>query len=232
MMLDLSPQEWEALVLSLRVASWSTLLTLPVALLLALAIANRQYPGRNLLNALVHLPLVLPPVVTGYALLLVFGRNGAIGSWLADNLGIVLAFKWTGAVLAAAVMSLPLMVRPIVLSLEATDTKLHRAAATLGANSAYIFASITLPMAAPGLIAATVLGFAKSLGEFGATVTFVANIPGETRTLPNAIYTQLQIPGAENTVLQLAIISMSLSLIALLSAEWLGTRLNRRVHGL
>jgi len=210
---------------------WSTLCTLPIALFLSLALANRRYMGRNLLNAVVHLPLVLPPVVTGYALLIFFGRQGAIGAWLADSFGIVLAFKWTGAVLAASVMSLPLMVRPIVLSLEATDTRLNAAAATLGASRLLIFLTITLPLAAPGLLAATVLGFAKSLGEFGATVTFVANIPGETRTLPNAIYTQLQIPGAENAVLQLAVLSVVLSLVALLLAEWLGWRLNRRVHG-
>ena len=230
-MFDLSPQDWQALHLSLRVAMWSTLCTLPIALFLSLALANRRYMGRNLLNAVVHLPLVLPPVVTGYALLIFFGRQGAIGAWLADSFGIVLAFKWTGAVLAASVMSLPLMVRPIVLSLEATDTRLNAAAATLGASRLLIFLTITLPLAAPGLLAATVLGFAKSLGEFGATVTFVANIPGETRTLPNAIYTQLQIPGAENAVLQLAVLSVVLSLVALLLAEWLGWRLNRRVHG-
>lgn len=230
-MFDLSPQDWQALHLSLRVAMWSTLCTLPIALALSLALANRQYLGRNLLNALVHLPLVLPPVVTGYALLIFFGRQGAIGAWLSDTFGIVLAFKWTGAVLAASVMSLPLMVRPIVLSLEATDTRLNAAAATLGASPVVIFLTVTIPMAAPGLLAAMVLGFAKSLGEFGATVTFVANIPGETRTLPNAIYTQLQIPGAENSVLQLALLSVVLSLVALLLAEWLGWRLNRRVHG-
>ncbi len=230
-MFELSPESWQALHLSLRVAAWSTLLTLPLALLLSLALANKHYPGRNLLNALVHLPLVLPPVVTGYALLLAFGRHGVAGAWLADTFGLVLAFKWTGAVLAASVMSLPLMVRPIVLSLEATDARLHRAAATLGASPLIIFLSVTLPLAAPGLMAAVVLGFAKSLGEFGATVTFVANIPGETRTLPNAIYTQLQIPGAENSVLQLALLSVVLSLAALLCAEWLGARLNRRVHG-
>lgn len=230
-MIDLSAQDWQALQLSLKVAAWSTALTLPVALLLSLALANRHYRGRNLLNALVHLPLVLPPVVTGYALLIVFGSKGVAGAWLADNLGLVLAFKWTGAVLAASVMSLPLMVRPIVLSLEATDSRLNRAAATLGASPVVIFLTVTLPLAAPGLVAALVLGFAKSLGEFGATVTFVANIPGETRTLPNAIYTQLQIPGAENAVLQLAMLSVLISLLALLLAEWLGARLNRRVHG-
>jgi len=210
---------------------WSTLCTLPVALALSMSLANRQYFGRNLLNAMVHLPLVLPPVVTGYALLVFFGRQGVVGAWLFDTFGIVLAFKWTGAVLAASIMSLPLMVRPIVLSLEATDARLNAAAATLGASRALIFLTVTLPMAAPGLLAAAVLGFAKSLGEFGATVTFVANIPGETRTLPNAIYTQLQIPGAENSVLQLALLSVVLSLAALLLAEWLGLRLNRRVHG-
>lgn len=230
-MLDLSPHDWQAVQLSLKVALWSTTLTLPLALLLSLALANRRYPGRNLLNALVHLPLVLPPVVTGYALLIVFGSQGAVGAWLADTFGWTLAFRWTGAVLAASLMSLPLMVRPIVLSLEAVDSRLKQTAATLGASPAWVFLSVTLPMAMPGIIAATVLGFAKSLGEFGATVTFVASIPGETRTLPSAIYTQLQIPGAENTVLQLAFLSVVLSLLALLSAEWLGARLNRRVHG-
>ncbi len=230
-MLQLSPQDWQALHLSLKVAAWSTAITLPIALLLSMALANRRYVGRNLLNALVHLPLVLPPVVTGYGLLITFGRHGTVGSWLADTFGLVLAFQWTGAVLAASVMSLPLMVRPIVLSLEASDARLHKAAATLGASPLIIFLTVTLPMAAPGLIAAIVLGFAKSLGEFGATVTFVASIPGETRTLPSAIYTQLQIPGAENTVLQLALLSVVLSIVALLLAEWLGARLNRRVHG-
>lgn len=230
-MVELSPQNLQALQLSLEVAAWSTALTLPLALLLALALTRPGLPGRRLLNALVHLPLVLPPVVTGYALLLLFGRQGALGAWLADSFGLVFAFRWTGAVLAAAVMSLPLMVRPIVLSLEAVDPRLHRAAATLGASRAVAFATVTLPLAAPGLIAAAVLGFAKSLGEFGATVTFVANIPGETRTLPSAIYTQLQIPGAENSVLQLALLSMAISLCALLLAEWLGARMTRRVHG-
>lgn len=231
-MFDLSPQDWQALRLSLKVASWSTALTLPLALCLAMALANRNYPGRALVNAIVHLPLVLPPVVTGYALLLAFGQQGPIGAWLADTFGLVLAFKWTGAVLAASVMSLPLMVRPMVLSLEATDQRLHQAASTLGAPPILVFFTVTLPLVAPGVIAAGVLGFAKSLGEFGATVTFVANIPGETRTLPNAIYTQLQIPGAENSVLQLALLSVVISLVALILAEYLGARLNRRVHGL
>lgn len=207
--------------LSLRVGAVSTLTCLPVAFAIAWVLARRSFPGKALLDAFVHLPLVLPPVVTGWALLLLFGRTGPLGSALEACCGIVFAFRWTGAALAAAVMALPLMVRAMRLSIEAVDTRLENAARTLGATPWRVFASITLPLSLPGVLAASVLGFARSLGEFGATISFVSSIPGETRTLPLAIYGAMQVPGGETQVLRLAAVSVALALGTLVLSEWL-----------
>lgn len=215
----ISPAEWEIIALSLRVSLVAVAGTLPIAFALAWLLARGRFPGKLLLDAVVHLPLVLPPVVIGWLLLLAFGRNGPIGAWLEDWFGVTLIFRWTGAAVAAAVMALPLMVRAIRLSIEAVDRRLEGAARTLGASPARAFISITLPLSLPGLFAAMVLGFARSIGEFGATITFVSNIPGETRTLPIAIYSALQIPGGEAAVTRLAIISIILSLGALAISE-------------
>lgn len=220
----LSPAEWEIIALSLRVTLVAVILTLPVAYALAWLLARRQFRGRFLIDALVHLPLVLPPVVTGYILLLAFGRNGPIGGFLESAFGISLVFHWTGAALAAAVMALPLMVRAMRLSIEAVDRKLVDAARTLGAGRWQAFLTITLPLSLPGILAGAVLGFARSIGEFGATITFAANIPGETRTLPLAIYSKLQLPGGDVAVARLAIIAVILSLGALILSEWLVRR--------
>ncbi len=220
----LSQAEWAIVLLSLRVSIVAVALTLPVAFALAWLLARRRFPGKLLLDALVHLPLVVPPVVTGWLLLILFGRTGPVGGWLETTFGLTLVFRWTGAALAAAVMALPLMVRAIRLSLEAVDTRLEDAARTLGANPWRAFATIALPLSLPGILAAVVLGFARSIGEFGATIAFVSNIPGETRTLPLAIYTALQIPGGEAQVTRLAIISVLLSLVALLVSELLARR--------
>ena len=217
----LSPAEWEVVALSLKVGAVAILLVLPLAFLIAWLLARGRFRGKSLLDALVHLPLVLPPVVTGWLLLLAFGANGPIGGWLQSALGITLVFRWTGAALAAAVMALPLMVRAIRLSLGSVDPRLEQAARTLGAGPWRSFASVTFPLALPGVMAGLVLGFARSIGEFGATITFASNIPGETRTLPLAIYTALQAPGGEQAVVRLAIASVLLSLGALLASEWL-----------
>lgn len=231
-MTPLTPEEIDAITLSLRVAFCSVLTSLPLALFTALLLARYRFPGKTLLNGLVHLPLVLPPVVTGYLLLLLLGRRGPLGAWLEENFNIVFAFRWTGAVVAAAVMSFPLMVRPIRLSLETIDDGLEEAAGTLGASRLWIFLTITLPLALPGLLAGAVLGFAKSLGEFGATITFVSNIPGETRTLPSAIYTLTQVPGGEAAALRLVLIAVAVSLLALMASELMARRLQHRVRGL
>ncbi len=220
----LSPAEWAVIGLSLRVSLVAIILTLPIAYGLAWLIARRRFPGRMLLDAAVHLPLVLPPVVTGWLLLLAFGRAGPVGAWLEANFGITLVFQWTGAALAAAVMALPLMVRAMRLSIEAVDRRLVDAARTLGASRWHAFRTITLPLTLPGIAAGAMLGFARSLGEFGATITFAANIEGQTRTLPLAIYTGLQVPGSDLTVARLAIIALVLSLGALLASEWLVRR--------
>lgn len=224
----LSVAEWAVVVLSLKVSLVAVLLTLPIAFALAWLLARREFPGMVLVDALVHLPLVLPPVVTGYLLLLCFGPNGPAGSFLRRWFGLVLTFHWTGAALAAAVMALPLMVRAMRLSIEAVDTRLENAARTLGSSPWEVFRRITLPLAVPGVLAALVLGFARSIGEFGATITFASNIPGETRTLPLGIYTALQLPGAEWEVARLAMISVVLSLAALVASEWL---VRRARHG-
>ncbi|MXP43052.1 molybdate ABC transporter permease subunit [Allopontixanthobacter sediminis] len=223
--------EWAIIQLSLKVSLVAVLGTLPVAYALAWLLARRQFPGRSLLDALVHLPLVVPPVVTGWLLLILLGRRGPIGAMLEEYLGVTLVFQWTGAAVAAAVMALPLMVRAMRLSIDAVDRRLVAAARTLGASRWYAFRTITLPLTLPGIMAGAVLGFTRSLGEFGATITFAANIPGETRTLPLAIYTGLQVPGGEGAVTRLAIISILLSLAALLVSEWLIRRsTNGRSH--
>ncbi|GGE10031.1 molybdate ABC transporter permease [Aureimonas endophytica] len=227
--LTLSPDEAAAVRLSLRVATVSTLASLPPALLIAFLLARRRFPGHALLNGLVHLPLVMPPVVTGYLLLLAFGRRGPVGAFLADHLGLVLSFRWTGAALASAVMSFPLVVRAIRLSVEAVDRRLEAAAATLGAPPLLVFLTVTLPLVAPGLLAGAILGFAKSMGEFGATITFVSNIPGETQTLPSAIYALTQVPGGEAGALRLTLVSIAISMAALLASEAIATRLARRL---
>jgi len=220
--------ELEALGLSLRVGLVATVATLPVALVLALLLARGRFPGKWAVEALVNLPLVLPPVVTGLALLLLFGRNGPAGRLLSDLFGVSLLFHWTGAALAAGVMALPLMVRPIRLSLEAVDRGLEQAAATLGAPPAWVLASVTLPLALPGLIAGTLLGFARAFGEFGATITFVGAIPGETRTLPVAVYAALQGVNGETAALRLALVSVAVAVIALVATEAVSRRLSAR----
>ena len=219
-----SAAELAVVALSLRVSLVAVLASLPVAYALAFLLARRSFPGRLLLDALVHLPLVLPPVVTGWLLLLAFGRAGPVGRWLDQALGLTLVFHWTGAALAAAVMALPLMVRAMRLSIEAVDRRLVGAARTLGASRWRAFLTITLPLSRPGVLAGATLGFARSLGEFGATITFASNIAGETRTLPLAIYTGLQLPGAEGEVARLAVISILLSIGALIASEVLVRR--------
>ncbi|WEK47469.1 MAG: molybdate ABC transporter permease subunit [Candidatus Andeanibacterium colombiense] len=227
----LTPEEWAIVGLSLKVSLVAMALTMPLAYALAWVLARRRFPGVLLLDAAVHLPLVLPPVVTGWVLLLLFGRNGPIGGFLDDWFGITLVFRWTGAALAAAVMALPLMVRAMRLSIEAVDRRLVEAARTLGAGRFRAFLTITLPLSVPGILAGAVLGFARSIGEFGATITFASNIPGQTRTLPLAIYTGLQVPGGEVGVTRLAVISVVLSLAALIASEWLVRRSGvRRAH--
>jgi molybdate transport system permease protein len=227
----LSPAESEALFLSLKVAIWSVAASLPVAVALAWVLARREFPGKALLDAVVHLPLVLPPVVVGYFLLVLFGRQGFIGAPLERFLGISFAFRWTGAALACAVMGLPLLVRAVRQSLDAVDPALEGAAATLGAPPAWVFASVTLPLILPGILTGMLLSFARSLGEFGATITFVSNIPGETQTLPLAIYTFTQVPGGDAQALRLCFISIALSLAALLASETLLRSATARAAG-
>ena len=227
----LTPDEWSALALSLRVAGVATLASLLPGLATAWLLARRDFPGRALLDGLVHLPLILPPVVTGYLLLLTFGRRGLMGGLLAE-IGIVFSFRWTGAALACAVMGFPLMVRAMRLSMEAVDRGLEQAASTLGASPVMVFLTVTLPLSLPGILAGAVLAFAKAMGEFGATITFVSNIPGETQTLPSAIYTLTQVPGGEAGALRLTLISVAVSMGALLASEWLAQRAARRMGGL
>lgn len=227
----LGPAQWQAVMLSLRVSFWATLASLPLGLFIAYALARWRFPGRQLLNGLVHLPLILPPVVTGYVLLLAFGRRGPVGQWLDESFGIVLAFNWTGAALAAAVMAFPLMVRAMRLAIEAVDPRLEQAANTLGAGPAWVFTTITLPLILPGVIAGTILAFAKAMGEFGATITFVSNIPGQTQTIPSAIHAFLQVPGGEPMAARLAIVSVVIAMAALLLSEVLARRVARRIAG-
>jgi molybdate transport system permease protein len=228
----LTPSEWDAVRLSLRVATVAALFSLPVGIVVAYLLARVRFPGRSLFDAFVHLPLVMPPVVTGYLLLLLVGRRGPVGSWLDSTFGIVLAFNWTGAALACAIMGFPLMVRAIRISLETIDTRLEAAAATLGARRIVVLLSVTLPLALPGIIAGLVLSFARALGEFGATITFVGNIPNVTQTIPSAIYTYTQVPGGDIPALRLTAISVIISFAALLISEALARRAARRVLGL
>lgn len=229
--MGLTPEELEVLQLSLRVAFWSVFVSLPPAVAVAYLLARTSFPGKTLFDAAVHLPLVLPPVVVGFFLLLLFGRRGPVGALLDDWFGIVVMFKWTGAALAAGIMGFPLMVRAIRLSFEMIDRKLEAAASTLGAGRAGVFATVTLPLALPGVITGVLLSFARSLGEFGATITFVSNIPGETRTLPLAIYTYTQTPAGDAAALRLSAIAVLLSLAALYVSEVLVRRAARRVTG-
>ncbi|APX13815.1 molybdate ABC transporter permease [Tateyamaria omphalii] len=222
---------WTALRLSLLVGVTATLLALPLAIWIAWLLARRDFWGKGVLNALVHLPLVLPPVVTGYLLLLSFGRNGPAGRFLEETFGLVLAFRWTGAALAAGVMGFPLMVRAIRLAIEAVDPRIEDAARTLGAPGWAVFGSITLPLILPGVLAGAVMGFAKAIGEFGATITFVANIPGETQTLPSAIYALLQVPGGEDAAIRLVIWACIIALGAVALSEWLARRVAARIAG-
>jgi molybdate transport system permease protein len=227
----LGPEEVTAIRLSLRVALWAVAVSLPVGVAVAVLLARGRFWGKTVLEGLVYLPLVLPPVVTGYLLLLVFGRRGVLGAFLAETFGIVFAFRWTGAALASAVMGFPLLVRAVRLSVEAVDRKLEAAAGTLGAGPAWVFVTVTLPLMAPGILAGAVLAFARSLGEFGATITFVSNIPGETQTLPSALYTFTQVPGGDAGALRLSVIAVAISMLALVAAEVLGRRLARRLEG-
>lgn len=222
----LSPFEADALWLSLKVAAGSLIVTAPIALALAWILARGRFPGKWLVEVLVNLPLVLPPVVTGLFLLMVFGVRGPVGGWLRESFGVTLAFHWTGAALAAAVMALPLVVRPMRLSFEAVDQRLEQAAASLGAPPLHVFARISLPLAAPGIVAGLMLGFARAFGEFGATVTFAGSIPGETQTLPVAIYTSLQRANGEPAAIRLAVLSVLVSVVALVVTE----RMNSRAH--
>lgn len=226
----LTPFEWQAVALSLRVSFWATLISLPLGIWVAYLLARGNFWGKQALNGLVHLPLILPPVVTGYILLLTFGRKGFVGQYL-DMIGIVLAFKWTGAVLAAAVMAFPLMVRAIRLSIEAVDQRLEEAASTLGASPTRVFLTVTLPLISPGILAGAILAFAKAMGEFGATITFVANIPGQTQTLPSAIYSVLQVPGGDGQALRLVWVAIAVALLALVLSEVLARHMAQRIKG-
>ena len=226
-----APDELEAIRLSLKVALWATFASLPFGIFTAYALARWRFPGKLLVDGLVHLPLVMPPVVTGYLLLLTFGRRGWLGAPLAEHLGIVFSFNWTGAALACAVMAFPLLVRAMRLSFEAVDRRLEEAAGTLGASRLWVFATVTLPLAVPGVLAGMVLAYAKALGEFGATITFVSNIPGVTQTLPSAIYTFTQVPGGEAGALRLTLVSIALSFAALIASELLARPVARMVRG-
>ena len=230
-MFELSTAEWTAVELSLRIAVVATAWALPFGIAIGWLLARGKFWGKIVLDGLVHLPLVLPPVVTGYLLLIWFGRRGPLGAFLYDHFGVVFAFRWTGAALASGVMGFPLLVRPIRLALEAIDRRLEDAAATLGANPALVFVTVTLPLALPGIVAGLLLCFARALGEFGATITFVSNIPGETQTISAAIYTFLQIPEGDAAAGRLVVVAILLSLAALIAAEWLGRRASARFHG-
>lgn len=227
----MTAEELEVITLSLKVAFWCVAASLPFAIVTAFILSRYDFPGRSLLDALVHLPLVLPPVVIGYFLLLLLGRRGPLGMFLEQHFNIVVAFRWSGAAIASAIMGFPLLVRAIRLSLETVDEKLEAAAATLGASPPWIFLAVTLPLMMPGIINGILLSFARSLGEFGATITFVSNIPGETRTLPIAIYTYTQVPGGDAQALRLIAISIVISIFALVASELLVRRANRRLRG-
>jgi len=227
--LALSPEEWTAVRLSVWVSTWATVVSLPLGIAVAWLLARREFWGKSVLNGLVHLPLILPPVVTGYLLLLTFGRRGPVGSLLESCCGLVFSFRWTGAALACGVMAFPLMVRAIRLSIEAVDRRLEAAAGTLGARPAWVFATVTLPLILPGVIAGMILAFAKAMGEFGATITFVSNIPGVTQTLPSAIYTLTQVPGGDLGAMRLTLVSIDIAMVALVASEMLARRVSRRL---
>ena len=226
----LDATEWGIVALSLKVGGVAMAVTLPIAFALAWLLARVRFPGKVVVDAAIHLPLVVPPVVTGWLLLLAFGPNGPIGAWLQDWFGITVLFRWTGAAIAAGVMALPLMVRAMRISIEAVDRRLENAARTLGAGPWRVFWTLTLPLSIPGVLAGAVLGFARSIGEFGATITFVSNVPGETQTLPLAIYSALQQPSADALVWRLSCVSVGLSLIALIASELLTRRAGRGLH--
>jgi molybdate transport system permease protein len=228
-LINLSPEEWTAVRLSLRVATVAMLASLPIGIAVAYLLARGRFPGKAILNGIVLLPLILPPVVTGYLLLLTFGRRGFVGAFLAEHFGIVFSFRWTGAALACGVMGFPLLVRSIRLSIEAVDRRLEEAAGTLGANPLWVFLFVTLPLILPGIIAGMILCFAKAMGEFGATITFVSNIPGETQTLPSAIYTFTQIPGGEMGAMRLTLVSIAISMAALVVSELMARRVGQRL---
>ena len=228
-MFTLTPEEQAAVELSIRVSLWATVTSLPPGLVVAMLLSRGKFWGKSILNGIVFLPLVLPPVVTGYILLLLFGRRGPLGAFLADNFGIVFAFRWTGAALACAVMGFPLLVRAMQLSIDSIDRALEDAAGTLGANAVWVFATVTLPLILPGIIAGTILSFARAMGEFGATITFVSNIPGETQTLPSAIYTFTQVPGGDVAAFRLTAIAIVVSMSALLTSEAIGYLVERRL---
>ncbi len=227
----LGPDEWQAVRLSIQVSLWATLTSLPLGIFIAYALARWEFPGKQVLNGIVHLPLILPPVVTGYLLLLTFGRRGTVGQFLDQWFGIVLSFRWTGAALAAAIMAFPLMVRAIRLAIEAVDPKLEAAASTLGASKPWVFVTVTLPLILPGVIAGAILAFAKAIGEFGATITFVSNIPGQTQTIPSAIYAFLQVPGGEEAASRLVIVAVVIAMAALLLSEFVARRVAKVVAG-
>lgn len=227
--LHLSPEEWTAVRLSIKVATWAMAFSLPVGILFAYILARREFWGKSILNGIIHLPLILPPVVTGYLLLISFGRRGPIGGFLEQCCGLVFSFRWTGAALACAVMSFPLLVRAIRLSIEAVDRRLEAAAGTLGASPAWVFFTVTLPLMLPGVIAGMILGFAKAMGEFGATITFVSNIPGETQTLPSAIYTFTQVPGGDAGAMRLTLVSIAIAMVALIASEIMARRVTQRI---
>ena len=228
--LALSAQEWTAVRLSIWVSTWATIASLPLGIAVAWLLARRQFWGKAVLNGVVHLPLILPPVVTGYLLLITFGRKGPVGSFLDSCCGIVFSFRWTGAALACGIMAFPLLVRAIRLSIEAVDRRLEAAAGTLGASPAWVFTTITLPLILPGVIAGMILSFAKEMGEFGATITFVSNIPGETQTLPSAIYTFTQVPGGDLGALRLTLVSIAVAMTALVASEIFARQVARRLE--
>ncbi|XUY26472.1 molybdate ABC transporter permease subunit [Agrobacterium sp. rho-8.1] len=228
--LTLSAEEWTAIRLSLWVSSIAMFASLPFGILIALALTRGQFWGKSLLNGIVHLPLILPPVVTGFILLVTFGRRGVIGQFLDQYFGIVFSFRWTGAALACAIMAFPLMVRSIRLSIEAVDRKLEEAASTLGASPLWVFLTVTLPLTLPGIIAGMILAFAKAMGEFGATITFVSNIPGETQTLSAAIYTFTQVPGGDAGAMRLTLVAIAISMVALLASEYLARIVGKKVN--
>ena len=230
-MFDISHEEWTAILLSIRVAVIATLISTPLGIAVAWLLARRDFWGKALVDAIIYLPLVLPPVVTGYLLLVMLGKRGVLGSFLAEHFGIVFAFRWTGAALACGVMSFPLLVRPIRLSIEAVDRRLEQAASTLGASPLKVFVTVTLPLALPGVLAGMVLGFAKAIGEFGATITFVSNIRGETQTISSAIYSLLQTPDGDAAASRLVLISIGIAVVALILSEWFARRATKRLHG-